>query len=150
MYMKQLFYALLLLCVSFISYSQTDDEIWTKELGISLGAMNCNTDIGGLPMDMHSFKLGGGIYFGLSYLQKIGFRLEGTLGTVTASDTRATKNDLRRRNLNFTSGIKNLLLAMTLPGWRQASSYSILSVNTPPDIQLPVLYSTRLLPLISI
>jgi hypothetical protein len=110
MYMKQLLFALLLLCANLISYSQTDDKTWTKELGISLGAMNCNTDISGLPVDMHSFKLSGGAYFGISYLQKIGLRLEGTLGTVTASDTRATKEDLRMRNLNFTSGITELSL----------------------------------------
>jgi hypothetical protein len=110
MYMKQLLCALLLLYVSSASYCQSDDERWTKELGISLGAMNCNTDIGGLPMDMHSFKLSGGGYFGVSYLQMIGLRLEGTLGTVMASDTRATKQDLKRRNLSFTSGITELSL----------------------------------------
>jgi hypothetical protein len=114
MYMKQLLSALLLLCISFAGYCQSDDETWTKELGISLGAMNCNTDIGGLPMDMHSFKLSGGVYFGVSYLQKVGLRLEGTLGTVTASDSRATKPDLKRRNLNFTSGITELSLLAEL------------------------------------
>src|ERR1700712_2520455 len=108
--MKQLLCALLILCVNSVCYSQTDDEIWTKELGISLGAMNCTTDIGSVPVDLESFKPAGGVYFGVSYLQKIGLRLEGTLGTVTASDTRAVKYDLRNRNLNFTSSIREISL----------------------------------------
>jgi opacity protein-like surface antigen len=58
--------------------------------------------------------LNGGVYFGISYLQKIGFRLEGTLGSVTASDARATKRDLKRRNLNFTSSITELSLLAEL------------------------------------
>src|SRR4051794_13441561 len=107
---KQLICCLLLLSISLVSRSQTDDEIWTKELGISVGAMNCNTDLGKTPMDTKSFKLSGGLYFGISYLQKVGLRLEGTLGTVTASDTRAVKSDLVRRNLSFSSGITELSL----------------------------------------
>src|SRR3954452_9559982 len=107
---KQLICCLLLLSTSLVSRSQANDETWTKELGISVGAMNCNTDIGKTPMDIKSFKLCGGLYFGVSYLQKVGLRLEGTLGTVTASDTRAVKHDLKIRNLNFSSGITELSL----------------------------------------
>jgi len=108
--MKQLLCALLLLCVSLVSHSQSDGETWTKELGISLGVMNCNTDIGGLPIDFQNFKFSGGVYFEASYLQKIGIRLDGTLGTVTATDKRAVNYDLKGRNLDFTSSVKEVSL----------------------------------------
>src|SRR6476620_6584623 len=114
--MKQLLCALLMLFISLVSYSQSDDGTWTKELGVSLGLMNCNTDIGGLPIDFQNFKLSGGVYFEASYLQKIGFRLEGTFGTVTATDKRAVNYDLKGRNLDFTSSIKEVsLLAVIHP-----------------------------------
>ena len=114
--MKQLLCALLMLGMGLVCYSQVDDGTWIKELGISLGVMNCNTDIGGLPIDFQNFKMSGGVYFEQSYLQKIGFRLEGTVGTVTATDKRAVNYDLKGRNLDFTSNIKEIsLLAVIHP-----------------------------------
>jgi hypothetical protein len=119
--MKQLLCALLILSISLVSYSQPD-EIWTKELGVSLGAMNCNTDIGPPAIDFQSFKLSGGVYFGVSYLQKIGLRLEGTLGTVTATDKRAVNPSLKSRNLGFTSSIKELSLLVEVHPLNLAST----------------------------
>jgi len=107
--MKHLLCALLLLCTGISGRSQSDDT-WTKEFGISFGAMNCNTDIGGLPIDLRNFKFASGVYFGATYLEKVGFRLEGTLGAVAATDKRAINYDLKGRNLDFTSSIKELSL----------------------------------------
>ena len=109
--MKQLIIIALLLCVSIISRSQfSNNEVITKELGISLGAMNCNTDIGGQLADMKSFKPSGGLYAAVLYRQKVGARLEATIGSVTASDARTMDYRLRNRNLDFTSVIKEISL----------------------------------------
>jgi len=109
--MKQFISVVLLLIVSVAGRSQFySDEQLTKELGISINAMNCNTDIGGQAVDVQSFKPGIGIYAAVLYRQKIGLRLEGTIGSVTASDTRAIDYNLKTRNLDFTSNIKEVSL----------------------------------------
>ena len=109
--MKRFVSVVLLLCVSVISHSQIyDDEVLTKEIGFSIGAMNCNTDIGGQVMDIQSFRPSGGIYAAVLYKQRIGLRLEGTVGEVTASDKRAYSRALKFRNLDFTSTIKEISL----------------------------------------
>ena len=101
----------LLLCLYVTGYSQMyDDEVLTKEIGFSVGAMNCNTDIGGQVMDLQSFRPSGGIYAAVLYKQKIGLRLQGTVGEVTASDTRVYRRALKFRNLDFTSTIKEISL----------------------------------------
>ncbi|TKK68663.1 hypothetical protein FC093_11140 [Ilyomonas limi] len=109
--MKQLMSVVLLLCVSVVSRSQfSDNKIWTKELGFSINAMNCNTDIGGQTVDVKSFRPGGGIYAAVLYRQMAGVRLEGTIGQVTASDARPGARNIRKRNLDFTSTIKEVSL----------------------------------------
>jgi len=109
--MKLLLSVVLLLCISVVCRSQVlDNKVLTKELGFSLSAMNCNTDIGGRAVDVQSFRPGGGIYAAILYRQMVGVRLEGTIGLVTASDARAGARYLRKRNLDFTSTIKEVSL----------------------------------------
>ena len=99
----------------------------TYEVGASVGVMNCMTDLGGksgigkkftkdLNMGYNNLAFGG--FFGVTYKQAVGLRLEATFGKVSASDEVLKKfantNDLAsaryHRNLNFESSINEFSL----------------------------------------
>lgn len=111
-----------MLCASSIkgqNYFYNDkyfDADWLLEASISVGAMNCLTDLGGRSGDgksflkdlnLHTTQPCGSLYFGAVFNQKIGFRLEGLAGTVCAYDSiLRDKAALRfNRNLHFRSRI---------------------------------------------
>jgi Domain of unknown function (DUF6089) len=89
------------------------------EVGISLGGMNCLTDLGGkkgkgknLTKDINwkTTKLTSGVYLSALYKNAIGIRLEGSFGQVAAYDSilkkvKATTTGRYERNLSFRSNI---------------------------------------------
>ena len=94
------------------------------EAGVSVGAMNCLTDLGGKKgagkgfikdLNGQHYNFAGGIYVGALYKQTIGGRLEATFGTVSASDN-VLEGDMGeakaryQRNLHFRSRISELAL----------------------------------------
>ncbi len=100
------------------------------EIGGSVGAMNCLTDLGGKKgigkkfiKDLNTGKteFAGGLYFAAMYKYAIGLRLEGTFGKVSADDN-VLKNvdakDIARarynRNVNFRSSITEFSLVAEL------------------------------------
>jgi len=98
------------------------DQAILIEVGGSIGAMNCLTDLGGKSgigkgfiKDLNNGKsyLSGGIYVNVSYKNAIGLRLELCNGKVSADDqvlSTVSSGDIARfrynRNLNFQSSIK--------------------------------------------
>ena len=94
----------------------------TYEIGASVGVMNCMTDLGGksgigkkfvkdLNFGNNNLTYGG--FFGVTYKQAVGLRVEAAFGKVSASDevlkSYANSNDFAsaryHRNLNFQSSI---------------------------------------------
>lgn len=128
---------LLLLCCllskhSFVQYYFYNNLYYDSDLlfegGISLGAINCLTDIGGRPgngkwflkdLNWENTKISGGIFAGVNYRYTIGARLEFNMGNILAYDS-ILKNDPSearnryRRNLHFKSHITELLLLAEL------------------------------------
>lgn len=101
------------------------DNPFLVEFGLSAGAMNCITDIGGANSDagiylneIHgkNFKFAGGVYVGIMFQNFIGARLEGTWGSLTATDAAITSTaslnltTKNNRNLSFRSSILELTL----------------------------------------
>jgi hypothetical protein len=98
------------------------DQAVLVEVGGSIGAMNCLTDLGGKSgigkgfiKDLNNGKsfLSGGVYVNVSYKNAIGLRLELCNGKVAADDqvlSTVSSGDIARfrynRNLNFQSSIK--------------------------------------------
>jgi hypothetical protein len=95
------------------------------ELGGSIGAMNAFTDLGGRKgigkskslkdFNFKNTQLCGGIFFGVTYKNSFGLRLEGTFGTVKAYDSilkkvAASTNGRYERNLSFRSAIAEISL----------------------------------------
>ncbi|WP_315820433.1 hypothetical protein [Paraflavitalea speifideaquila] len=94
------------------------------EAGVSIGAMNCFTDLGGKKgvgrgfikdLNGQQFNFSGGFYVGALYQQTIGGRLEATFGTVSAADNMLTGDvgaakGRYMRNLHFRSKITELAL----------------------------------------
>jgi hypothetical protein len=94
------------------------------ELGGSVGAMNCLTDLGGKPgigepflkdLNMGTTEFCGGLFFSALYKNKIGLRLEGTFGQVSAYDSvlkgvTDIAKERYNRNLNFRSSITEISL----------------------------------------
>ncbi|RYF91096.1 MAG: hypothetical protein EOO03_02190 [Chitinophagaceae bacterium] len=96
------------------------------ELGGSIGAMNCLTDIGGTKgfggkftkdLNMGNTNMVAGIYFGALYQDKVGLRLEANFGKVSAHDSvlvDVPMKDIARarynRNLSFRSNITEVSL----------------------------------------
>jgi hypothetical protein len=92
---------------------------WRMESGISIGSMNCLTDLGGhegngkkflKDVNWKSSKACAGIYFSITHHDIIGIRIEFTRGSVAASDSllksKAYPASLRYyRNLHFKSTI---------------------------------------------
>ena len=89
------------------------------EAGISLNAMNCLTDLGGKKgigtkylkdLNLGETHISGGVFFGMSYKNTVGLRLEGTFGQISGNDkilvgiTDIAK-ERYNRNLNFRSYI---------------------------------------------
>jgi hypothetical protein len=100
------------------------DTPLTFEAGVSLGTMNCLTDVGGNKglgkKGLKDYRLGNtdfdaSIYVSAVYKYAYGLRLEGTYGTVSASDANlksvASSTEGRYlRNLSFRSRIQELTL----------------------------------------
>ncbi|MCO5237619.1 MAG: hypothetical protein M9933_15265 [Chitinophagaceae bacterium] len=130
--MKLHIICLLLLCCSgnasfaqdyfYNNYYYDKDFLW--EAGLSLGAINCLTDIGGRAgrgkkflkdMNPENTRVSGGIFVGLNYRYALGLRLELNTGTLTAFDS-ILKNDRSEahgrylRNLHFKSPLTEWLL----------------------------------------
>lgn len=98
------------------------------ELGLSVGAMNCLTDIGGKKgigskytkdLNLGSTELMGGLYFGAMFKDVLGLRLEGSLGKVSSFDSvlnTVPKADIARarynRNLSFRSNITEIAVIL--------------------------------------
>lgn len=92
------------------------------EAGVSMGPMNCLTDIGGRKgrgksgakdLNINSTTFGGGVYFGAMYKHIIGLRIEGTIGRVHSKDSllRNVKESAigrYNRNLSFRTQIEEV------------------------------------------
>ncbi len=104
------------------------DNTVTFEAGISLGAINSLTDIGGRPglgksgpkdFNLKSTATNAGLYFGGIYKHFLGFRIEGTMGKVQSADSilkgvQSPNKAIGRynRNLNFRSPIREVSLLL--------------------------------------
>lgn len=89
------------------------------EAGVSFGAMNAMTDLGGRmgvgkkfvkDFNFKNTRISGGVFAGIMYKNSIGFRLEATFGSITAYDSILKKvapstNGRYERNLEFKSSI---------------------------------------------
>lgn len=98
------------------------------ELGGSVGAMNCLTDIGGnkgvgkkfvKDLNLGKTHLAGSIYLSAMYKYMFALRLEATFGTVSADDKVLKKvapstYGRYERNLNFTSKITDFMLGLEI------------------------------------
>lgn len=94
------------------------------EAGVSAGAMNCLTDLGGKAgigkpflkdLNLGTTNFCGGVFLGALYQNKVGLRLEGTFGQVSAYDSvlrgiTDIAKERYNRNLNFRSSITELTL----------------------------------------
>ncbi len=123
---------LLLLLPAIHSSAQPDfsDDVYynspvTFEIGTSLGAMNCLTDLGGKKgrgkqfigdVNVKNTELCGSIYFASYYKNAVGLRTEATWGVVKASDNvlagvKETTFGRYDRNLSFRSTIFEIMAA---------------------------------------
>lgn len=104
------------------------DKALLFESGVSLGAANCLTDIGGRPgngkkflrdLNWQNTRMSGGIFVGFNYRYALTGRLELNLANVLAYDS-ILKNDHSEsrnrylRNLHFKSAIVDLMLLAEL------------------------------------
>lgn len=135
--MKVCTFYLLLLCglsgkPSFAQHYFYNNLYYDNDLlfegGISLGAINCLTDIGGRPGNGKSFlkdlnwqntKISGGIFVSVNYRYAIGARLEFNTGNILAYDSilkndRSGAHNRYLRNLHFKSSITELMLLAEL------------------------------------
>ena len=113
-------------------YSYEDDLYYdnrvTYELGGSIGAMNCLTDLGGRKGVGKSFikdlntgksQFSGGIFLSAAYRYAVVLRAEATWGTIKADDKileRVKETTLGRydRNLSFKSTVYEVMLAVEI------------------------------------
>ncbi len=120
----------LLVCFCYSVSAQKDlydDHAVRAQLGVSGGAMNCLTDLGGKSDVFVTSKPTGGFYIGALYNRTIGARLELAWGSITGADANSKKEGVRKRNLNFSSDITEIsLLAEIHP------------LNFLPDFTFPV------------
>ena len=93
------------------------------EIGASVGAMNCLTDLGGKKgigkrfikdLNFGNTQLAGGLYFSAIFKNAIALRLEGTFGQVKAYDSilskvKASTTGRYERNLSFRSNITEFM-----------------------------------------
>lgn len=101
------------------------DNRFVFEVGVSLGGMNCLTDLGGRKgvgkkflkdVTLKTTQACGGVYFNGIYQNAVALRVEGTYGTVTAYDSILKKDGPStygryERNLSFRSTIFELMIA---------------------------------------
>jgi hypothetical protein len=113
---------------SFAQYADPDDKYYenpvTYELGMSIGAMNCFTDLGGRKgigkkfvkdLNLRNTQLAGSVFLSAVYRYAVAIRVEGTWGTVKASDkvlekVKETTLGRYERNLSFKSLVSELML----------------------------------------
>ncbi len=111
-----LFAALFLFCRFFVQaqdffHDKTySDKDIIATFGVTGGAMNCITDLGGKSQVFKTSKPAGGFYIGALYQQTIGARLQIVWGSVAADDKYARDPAVRQRNLNFASSISEISL----------------------------------------
>ena len=98
------------------------DNFWTFEIGGSVGAMNCLTDLGGKKgigkaffkdLNIGKTHFAGGAFFDIVYKNAACIRLEGTFGTISADDivlkgVTDIAKERYNRNLNFRSTISEV------------------------------------------
>ncbi len=115
--MRRFLFAVAFLLCCAVAHSQDffNDKIYSDkdiiaQFGVSGGAMNCITDLGGKAQVFKTSKAAGGFYVGALYQQTIGARLQIIWGSVTASDVYAKDAGVRQRNLNFASNISEISL----------------------------------------
>jgi hypothetical protein len=129
---KQFVAILLLVCCYYTSIAQPDfsedpyfSSTITREIGFSIGAMNCLTDLGGnkgagkkfiKDLNVGSTAPAASIFFSTFYKNALGLRTELTWGVVKANDKvlEKIKNNSGgrfERNLNFRSRIFEVTLA---------------------------------------
>ena len=125
----------MLLCRSTHAYSQYYfynsryyDALFTVDLGMSAGAMNCLTDLGGKKetgrrffgdVNWNTTHICGGLFAGINYNNAIGIRIELAAGHISASDSILKRyglvyNGRYLRSLSFESDIKEVSLAAEL------------------------------------
>lgn len=100
------------------------DNLWQVETGVSTGAMNCLTDLGGKPargkpffkdINWNCTRFCAGLFVSALFRYTIGARLEASLGAVTGADSLLKKNvsdavHRYQRNLHFRSKIAEIVL----------------------------------------
>ncbi len=128
------------------SYSYNTPVVF--EFGVSAGAMNCLTDLGGkkglgkkLLKDLNfgNTQLNGSIYLTATYKEAIALRLEGTFGQVKAYDSILVKEALTtsgryQRNLNFRSKISEISLIAEFHPLFALVNWSLRDDQDPPRI----------------
>lgn len=122
------------------------DSPVTFELGGSIGAMNCLTDLGGhkgvgkgfvKDINLGKTKVCGSISLTAMYNYKLAARLEATFGTVTADDKVLKKvapstSGRYERNLSFKSNISDFMLGFEIHPMYIFNSYSDDDEKEPP------------------
>ncbi|MBP9099539.1 MAG: hypothetical protein KBF74_12040 [Ferruginibacter sp.] len=139
--MKRIIY-LISFCLLFITHSKNasaqyyfyDDDYYDSpflfEVGASLGAMNCFTDIGGAKgvgkrfvkdLNLGATSFAGGIFINAMYKNAVALRLEGTFGQISANDNVLKDVDPKdiafqryNRNTSFRSKITEISLVTEL------------------------------------
>ncbi len=100
------------------------DNPLTFEIGGSIGAMNCLTDVGGRKgvgkkfikdLVLKNTQLSGGLYVAANYKNAVSLRIEASFGKITASDSllksvKASTYGRYERNLSFRSSISEISL----------------------------------------
>lgn len=116
------------------------------EVGGSFGAMNAFTDLGGRKgvgkkfvkdFNIRNTQITGGAFIGLMYKNELGFRLEATMGKVTAYDSilknvAATTNGRYERNLEFQSKITEIAALLEVHPFELFGNYNV--DNLPPEV----------------
>jgi len=139
--MKRIIY-LLSFSLVMLTYSKSataqyyfyDDDYYdtpvTFEVGGSIGAMNCLTDIGGKKgigkrfvkdLNLGKTSFSGGVFFNIMYKNAVGLRLEGTFGKLSANDNVLASVDVKdiararyNRNTSFRTNISEVSLMAEL------------------------------------
>lgn len=108
------------------------DNSLLLEAGVSVGGMNCLTDLGKKNIDWKCTRACYGISLGFLYQYAIGARVEATFGKVNGADSLLKGNAIQRyqRNLHFRSKITEVsLLAEFHPIPRRISPYILAGVG---------------------
>lgn len=122
------------------------------EIGPSLGGMNAFTDLGGRKgvgkkgvkdFNIQNTHLSGGLFLGVMFRNALGFRLEATLGKVSAYDSilkkvAATTNGRYERNLEFKSEISEIVGMFELHPFEVFGNYT--DDRFPPEVSPYVVF----------